>query len=64
MDTLTYLKLSFPFRMPDFQKHGMELLWNVSGEGKMQAALAMTFRNEPHAKAMSFSATMANAMTG
>lgn len=54
MDTLAYLKLFFPFRMPDFHKRGTESLWNVSGEDKMQAALAMTFRNEPRAKAMSF----------
>lgn len=54
MDTLAYLKLSFPFRMPDFKKRGMESLWNVSDEDKMQAALAMTFRNEPRAKAMFF----------
>ena len=54
MDTLAYLKLFFPFRMPDFHMRGTESLWNVSGEDKMQAALAMTFRNEPRAKAMSF----------
>jgi len=52
MDTLTYLKLFFPFRMPDFHKRGTKSLWNVFGEDKMQAALAMTFRNEP--KTMSF----------
>ena len=34
MDTLAYLKLFFPFRIPDFKKHGMELLWNVSGEDR------------------------------
>ncbi len=54
MDTLAYVELFFPLRMPDFQKRGTESLWNVSGEDKMQAALAMTFRNEPQAKAMSF----------
>lgn len=54
MDTLAYLKLFFPFCMPDFKKSGMGSLWNVPGEDKMQAALAMTFRNDPQAKAMSF----------
>ena len=54
MDTREYLKLFFPFRMPDFQKQGIESLWNVPGEDRMQAALAMTFRNDPQAKGMSF----------
>lgn len=54
MDTLAYLKLFFPFRMQDFHKHDTESLWNVSGEDRIQAALAMTFRNEPQAKAMTF----------
>ncbi len=54
MDTLTYMKLFFPFQMPDFHKKGIESVWNVSGENKMQAALAMTFSNDPRAKAMSF----------
>ena len=54
MDTLDYLKLFFPFRMPDFQKQGIESLWNVPGEDRMQIALAMTFRNDPQARGMSF----------
>lgn len=54
MDTLAYLKLFFPFLMQDFHKHDTESLWNVSGEDRIQAALAMTFRNEPQAKAMTF----------
>ena len=54
LDALDYLKLFFPFRMPDFQKQGIESLWNVPGEDRMQAALAMTFRNDPQAKGMSF----------
>lgn len=54
MGTPAYLKLFFPFRMQDFHKRVMESLWNVSGEDRIQAALAMTFRNEPQAKAMTF----------
>jgi len=54
MDTQQYLALFFPHKMPDFRKQGLESLWNVSGEDRMQAALAMTFRNDPQAKAISF----------
>ena len=54
METQDYLKLFFPFTMPDFHKRGIESLWQVYGEDRMQIALAMTFRDEPQAKAMSF----------
>ena len=54
METKEYLKLFFPNKMPDFQKQGIESLWNVPGEDRMQAALAMTFRNDPQAKGLSF----------
>ena len=54
MDTLAYMKLFFPFRMPDFHKRGIESIWNVSGEDRAEAALSMTFRNDPRAMAMSF----------
>ena len=54
METQDYLKLFFPFTMPDFHKRGIESLWQVPGEDRMQIALAMTFRDEPQAKAMSF----------
>ena len=52
--TLDYLKLFFPYKMPNFQKQGIESLWNVPGEERMQTALAITFRNDPQAKGMSF----------
>lgn len=54
MDTDQYLKLFFPYKMPDLHKQGVESLWTVPGEDRMQAALAMTFHNDPQAKAMSF----------
>ena len=54
MDTLAYMKLFFPFRMPDFHKRGIESIWNVSGDDRAEAALSMTFRNDPQAMAMSF----------
>lgn len=54
MDTLDYMKCFFPFRMPDFCKNGVESLWNVSGDDRTEAALAMTFHDDPQAMAMSF----------
>ena len=54
MDTLAYMKFFFPFRMPDFHKCGIESVWNVSGEDRAEAALSMTFRDDPRAMAMSF----------
>ena len=54
LDTEAYLRLFFPLRMPDFRKRDVESLWNVPGEDRLGAALAMTFRNDPQAKAMSF----------
>lgn len=54
MDALAYMKLFFPFRMPDFHKDGVQSLWNVSGDERKQAALTMTFGNDPRAKAMPF----------
>ena len=54
MDTLAYMKLFFPLRMPDFHKRGIESVWNVSGDDRAEAALSMTFRNDPQAMAMSF----------
>mgnify|MGYP000782063071 FL=1 len=54
MDTLAYMKLFFPFKMPDFHKRGIESIWNVSSEDRAEAALSMTFRNDPRAMAMSF----------
>ena len=56
MDTLAYMKLFFPFKMPDFKKRGIESVWNVSGDDRMETALALTFSNDsdPRAKAISF----------
>lgn len=54
MDTLDYLKLFFPVKMPDFRKKGIESVWNVSGSDRAEAAMFMTFHNEPQAMAMSF----------
>ena len=54
MDTLAYMKLFFPFKMPDFHKRGIESVWNVSGSDREEAALALTFSEEPRSKALSF----------
>ena len=31
MNTLTYMKFSFPFKLPDFRKRGIESIGNMSG---------------------------------
>ena len=54
MDTLDYMKLFFPVKMPDFRKKGVESVWDVSGNDRAEAAMFMTFHNEPQAMAMSF----------
>ena len=54
MDTLDYIKCFFPLGTPDFFKKGVESIWNVSGDDRAEAALAMTFRDDPQAMAMSF----------
>ncbi len=54
MDTVDYLKLFFPFRMPDFRKRGVESVWDVSGNDRAEAAMFLTFHNEPQAMTMSF----------
>lgn len=54
METLDYMKYFFPFRMPDFFKKGVESIWIVSGNDRAEAALAMTFRDDPQAMTMSF----------
>ncbi len=48
------MKLFFPFQMPDFRKRCVESVWNVSGDDRAEAALAMTFHNDPQANAISF----------
>ena len=52
METLDYLKLFFPFQMPEFSKDGVQSLWNTSD--RMMIALAMTYQTEPQAMVMSF----------
>lgn len=54
MDTLDYMKRFFPFDTPDFRKCGIASIWNISDENRAEAALSMTFHNDPQAKAMSF----------
>ena len=54
LETEAYLKLFFPFNLPDFHKKGIESMWQVPGEDRLQAALIMTFCYDPQAKAMSF----------
>ena len=52
MDTLDYLKLFFPFQMPDFLKEGVRSVWNTSD--RTMFALVMTYQTEPQAMVMSF----------
>ena len=54
VDTLDYMKLFFPVKMPDFRKKGVESVWDVSGNDRAETAMFMTFHNEPQAMAMSF----------
>ena len=54
METLDYMKLFFPFQMPDFRKKGVESVWNVSGRDRAEAILALRFQDESQAMAMSF----------
>ena len=52
MDTVEYLRLFFPFQMPDFVKDGKESVWNT--DDRVMIALAMTYQAEPQAMVMSF----------
>ena len=57
MDTMDYLRLFYPFRLPDLKKKGVESIWNThDDDDKLTVALMMTFsgQGEPQAKAMSF----------
>ena len=54
METLDYMKLFFPFKMPDFRKKGVESVWDVSGNDRAEAVLALMFQEESQAMAMSF----------
>lgn len=46
------IRLFFPFREPDFQKQGVESVWNT--DDRMMIALIMTYQLEPQAMVMSF----------
>ena len=52
MDTLEYLKLFFPFEMPDFAKSEKGHVLNLTD--RTMIALAMTFRTDPQAMVMTF----------
>lgn len=52
METKDYIRLFFPFREPDFQKQGVESVWDI--EDRKMIALAATYRNDPQAMVMSF----------
>ena len=55
METLDYLSLFFPFRMPDIKKRGVNFVWNQDiNNDKYLFPLLMTYRAEPEAMAMSF----------
>ena len=52
METEDYIRMFFPFREPDFQKQGVESVWNT--DDRMMIALIMTYQLEPQAMVMSF----------
>lgn len=52
MGTLPYMQHFFPFKAPEFKKHGLESLWNLSD--RTMIALAMTFQEVPQAVSLSF----------
>ena len=52
MDTKQYISLFFPFEQPQFQKKGVESVWNETD--KTMIALIATFQREPQAEVMSF----------
>lgn len=55
METLDYLKLFFPFQMPDIKKDGRASVWNASiNSDKYLFPLLMTFHASPEAMTMSF----------
>ena len=55
METLDYLRLFFPFQMPDIKKEGIDSIWNASTDGdKYLFPLLMTFRASPEAMTISF----------
>ena len=53
MDTIEYISKFYPFEMPDIEKNGLEMRWNISGDNTMMA-LAMTFTDRETAVNMSF----------
>ena len=52
MDTKQYISLFFPFEKPQFQKKGVESVWNETD--KTMIALIAVFQREPQAEVMSF----------
>lgn len=58
MDTIEYISKFYPFEMPDIEKNGLEMRWNISGDNTMMA-LAMTFTDRETAVNMSFQRTYA-----
>ena len=55
METPDYLKLFFPFQMPDIKKKGVDSIWNAStDDDRYLFPLLMTFRASPEAMTMSF----------
>src|SRR5699024_7393132 len=49
---IPYMQHFFPFKAPEFKKHGLESLWNLSDRAMI--ALAMTFQEVPQAVSLSF----------
>ena len=49
---MDYIRLFFPFAMPDFQKEGLEYIWE--SRDKDEIAMLLTFQNQPNAMSMTF----------
>ena len=53
MDTIEYISYFYPFEMPQVEKDGLAMKWEISGDNTMMA-LAMTFTDRETAVNMSF----------
>lgn len=52
METIEYIRLFFPFELPEFAKGKAGNVWNIND--RIMIALAMTYRNDPQAMTMTF----------
>ena len=53
MDTMEYMDYFYPFEKPEFQKSGLDSLWNITNDFRM-GGLAVMLGHLPQAQLMSF----------